>query len=554
MKILGLSGVFGHDASACLVVGDAVVAFAEEERFSRIRHAPDAVPSAATEYCLRQGGLKWEDLDAVALGWDPALAPEMPWLEDYQRNLLDTLGGTGRRRPEIVPVPHHLCHAATAYVGSGWDEAAVLVIDGQGEVASTTIAHGRGASLAVTQTFPPGYSLGHLYRSVTRALGFPAFAEGKVMGLSAYGERGGIAFPVHLGADGYRLCFGDDCAKADLRELELRIFRWLEERDALPHNPESACAPARLDDIHLDGRSTRIAASLQETIERAVAHLARMALSQTGSRRLAMAGGLALNCVANGNLIACGAVDEVYVPPVANDAGTSLGAAQVVALANGFKARPASPFLGPRFSHADAASALDNRGLAYRRSNDPSADAARLLIDGNILGWFQGAAEIGPRALGRRSTLALAAGGARQRDRVNRAKRRELWRPFAPSILMSSADRLFHPGAVSPAMTLSGRATALGQRLLDATIHVDGTSRAHGVDAVDSDLQRLIGVVEEETGVPGLLNTSFNCAGQPIVCTPHDAIEAFLNSGLDVLVLEGCIVEKEHGLKRSGRS
>ncbi len=267
-----------------------------------------------------------------------------------------------------------------------------------------------------------------------------------------------------------------------------------------------------------------------------------------------MAGGLALNCVANGHLIACGAVDEVYVPPVANDAGTSLGAAQVVALANGFKARPTSPFLGPGFSPAAAESALKSRGLAYRRSNDPSADAARLLIDGHILGWFQGAAEVGPRALGRRSTLALANGGVRQRDRVNRAKGRELWRPFAPSILMSSADRLFHPGAVSHAMTLSGRATALGQRLLDATIHVDGTSRAHGVDAVDPDLQRLISLVKEETGVPGLLNTSFNCAGQPIVCTPHDAIDAFLNSGLDILVLGDCIADKANGPGRPRRS
>lgn len=543
MKILGLAGALGHDASACLIVGDVVVAMAEEERFSRQRHAHEATPVASARYCLDAGGLALSEIDAVALGWDPCLAP-YPVLKTFTTDWLGRMGA-GRRSPPIIPVPHHLSHAASAFVSSGFDEAAILVVDGQGEDTSTSIGYGQGGRLRLDRTWPIGDSLGHLYRSVTRAIGFPPFAEGKVMGLSAYPSDGVFDFPIEFTAEGYRLAFEDGPPAAELLELERVIFRWLEARNLLLCNVADPDAGADgLRAIHENAAAVRLAASLQRSVERAVLHLAALAVRQAGVRRLVLAGGLALNCVANGRLLADGIVDELYVPPVANDAGTSLGAAQVVALEHGYRPRLDSVFLGPQTENAAIEAALLRAGASFRTCEDPAAAAAELLTQNKLLGWFQGSAEVGPRALGRRSTVALAGGGTAQRDRVNRAKGRELWRPLAPAISGAKAAQLFEPAALSPCMTLSGRATERGAEQLSAAVHIDGTSRAQVVAADDGPWSRLIVQVERHCGAPGVINTSLNSAGAPIVNTPEDALEAFRSSQLHALIIENYIIER----------
>ncbi|MBC7285466.1 carbamoyltransferase C-terminal domain-containing protein [Hoeflea sp.] len=552
MKILGLSGALFHDAAACLIDGDRIVAMAEEERFTRRRHAFDALPRNAIAFCLAQAGLKPADLDVIALGWDARLAPHLTAISHYTGRVcaLAEVHQAIEAGAELVPVAHHLAHAASAAVSSGWPEAAILVVDGQGETASTAIGAYRNGRITIGRTFGTDLSIGQLYRTITNFVGLPPFAEGKAMGLAAYGDAAAAPqLPVSLTPDGYAFGF-DARGGATGPDLDRAILGWLDARGLQPHRIarryDFVTGPAPENDLPPPA-ALALAASVQRTTEDLIVHLARLATSQAGTSRLAFAGGVALNCVANGRLIAERVVDDLYVPPVANDAGTALGAAQVVALEAGFRPTLAGYGLGPRLPPQGVRDALGRFGVRFRTLSDPSEWAARAILDGRILGWVEGRAEIGPRALGRRSTIAATQGGRAWSDRINAVKRREAWRPLAPSLAEERADTFLAPGAGSRCMVRSGAVAAAGLDALSACVHVDGSTRAQLVPADDSPYRRLIDAVGRMSGVSAILNTSFNPGGAPIVSTLKDALSAFYTSELDALVIEDMLIEREPG-------
>ena len=508
--------------------------------------------SNAIAFCLAQAGLKPAEVDVIALGWDVSLAPHLTAIAHYTDRILalPEVSLAIAAGAEVVRVPHHLAHAASAAVSSGWSEAAILVVDGQGEAASTAIGIYRDGRISIVRTFGIDLSIGQLYRTMTTLVGLPPFAEGKAMGLAAYGDAVTTPdLPVVLTPDGYDFGFVPQ-GQSSKPDLDRAIAAWLDERGFRPH-----CIPRHYDFV-TGAKSENslppqaalsLAASVQRTTEDLIVHLARLAIAQAGTARLAFAGGVALNCVANGRLCAQGIVDDLYVPPVANDAGTAMGAAQAVALEAGFRPVLTEFGLGPHLPPQDVRDALDRFGVRFRTLSDPAGWAAQAILDGRILGWVQGRAEIGPRALGRRSTIAAPQGGRAWSNRINAVKGREAWRPLAPSLAEEHADAFLASGTGSRFMVRSGAVTAAGANSLSACMHVDGSTRAQLVPDDDSPYRRLIDAVGRMSGIPAVLNTSFNPGGAPIVSNINDTLSAFFTSELDALVIEDILVEKDPG-------
>lgn len=578
MNVLGLNLARYHPA-ACLIVDGTLVAMAEEERFNRIKVAEDCVPRQAAAFCLRRGGLASGEVDRVAIGWNGGkYATHMPafmlanWLR-YGR----TDGGTGERRHRalgyllrfrsveltsralealgrsgaapggdgvvISQVDHHLAHAAAAYYSSGCDEAAVLTVDGSGEDICTAVWDGRGRRLKMKSRWRLPHSLGWFYSGLTEYLGFrPNTEEGKLMGLAPYGRpdptlrrqlRNVLADeppyrldPTYLyyGRHGYGRVYSD------------RLVEML--------------GPARSPDEPLAQRHRDIAFAVQDALERVVLHIARTAVRQLGVSDLCLGGGVALNCKLNGRLRAALRPVRVHASPVCHDAGTALGAAMIAAFDAGDDPR----FLmthacwGPDFADSEVKACLRRSGLPWRRLGHALYDTvADRIARGQVVGWFQGRMEVGCRALGNRSILADPR-RSDMPDVVNcRVKKREPWRPFAPSILQEKADEYVADPRPCPFMTSSFTVRPDRRGDLQAVTHVDGSSRAQTVDrSANPSYWRLIRRFEELTGVPAVLNTSFNVQGEPIVCSPQDAVRTFVSSGLDCLAMSDFFVTKTH--------
>ncbi len=563
MNILGISA-FYHDSACCLLREGTLVAAAAEERFSRLKH--DAgLPVRAFRYCLEAAGLDLVDLDAVAYYESPVKklarqlwsgqakvgAVDLPWLDALrpERAIRERLGWDG----ELLSFDHHASHAASAYYYSGFDEAAVLTVDGVGEWASTTYSRGEGAKLELFEQVDFPHSLGLLYSAITAYLGFRVNSgEYKVMGLAPYGE------PRYLDAMDRLLFAGPE----GQFELDMEFFDFLAgERMVSDRLGELFGHPARIAEGPIESHHQDIARSLQVTLERLllakVGYLARV----TGSRQLCMAGGVALNCVANGRIRRQGPFAEVFVQPAAGDSGGCLGAAALAHVeltgerpATGMGA-PDDPrhgaqchvSLGPSWSAQEVCRLLDSTGLA--RVDYPGREAelveavARRLADGQVVGWFQGRMEHGPRALGGRSILASPL-NEEMGERINAAiKRREAFRPFAPAVLVEKAADHFDLQVPSPFMLETCQVCS--PLALPAVTHVDGSARPQTVDRrVLPRFAALLDAFERRTGCPILLNTSFNVRGEPIVCTPVDALSCFAVSGLDALVIEDCLLDR----------
>jgi carbamoyltransferase len=540
MIALGISGAFGHDAAACLLQDGRVLAMAEEERFTRRRHAHDALPVNALRFCLAHGGVSPADIDVIAFGWNPRLQPRYGGLQAFGERVLRLDELRGARRMAVEWVDHHRAHAASAFFGSGFEAAAVLVIDGQGEAASTSWGAGHGRALSLQGQLPIAASLGHFYRASTRYVGFPEFAEGKFMGLAAYGRVLDVESPIVLTRDGCHFRFFEgraDVERIEYAEIQDATHRWL-----AAHVGDSG-AEAGLRSRQAGGtaglrsNAADVAATVTRFLSDAILHLAGLAVAAAGSRRLALAGGVALNCTANGRILRSGLVDELYIAPAANDAGSALGAAMDACARAGFASRLDRIDLGPDFTDEQMRHAASAAGLNLMRLGEDLADAtARLIATGATVGWFQGRMEIGPRALGFRSTL-CAADSIASRDRMNDVKGRERWRPLAPAILAEHVSSLAEGLADSPYMLLAASATPIAQRLVPGVVHADGTMRVQSVLPGSGIYRQVIEAVHERTGVPAIVNTSFNPAGDPIVCTPADAVAAFARGGLDALVL-----------------
>jgi carbamoyltransferase len=545
----------GMDAAAALVVDGELVAAAEQERFSRKKHTGD-FPIDAIRFCLAEAGISINEIDEIAHGFDYA-----PYRELYLRNEVsaelyqkvfsrDALLAQVRRdlpgfaEDKVFAVGHHLAHAASAAYTSGWDECLVVVNDAMGETESLTVYKFRGGELKRLRTISANDSIGILYSLVTLHLGFDFNSdEYKIMGLAPYGDparfRQLFEQTVELRPDGsIRIPILKLNHSREERENFLATRAWLDEH----------LIPRRLRNYSVNPIHEDVAAALQECLERVVMHVCEQFGKQTGLRRVALAGGVSLNCTANGKLIRSGLFDEVYVQPVAGDDGVALGAALyrtslVQEIPN---RRFPAPLFGPRFNESEIEAALHRfdgkiKWQRYDTFQETCASAARLIADGRVIAWYRGRMEYGPRALGNRSILADPR-RPEMRDRINAmVKKREAFRPFAPACSVEEAHRWFEvsPGTELPYMISVVDVRPEVRALLPAITHVNGSARLQTVSVNDNpDFHALLVAVGETTGRQMVLNTSFNVKGQPIVNTPQEALETFLGTGIEFLFLE----------------
>ncbi len=566
MHVLGIN--HSNDAAAAIVRDGHVLAACQEERFRRVKHYA-GFPDNAIDFCLKEAGIGLLDLDHVAFFWNPGLHAETAWRgSSARRHHLEFLysvpnallsrwaGGTpveslrqefrlaGGKRLGIEYVTHHLAHAASAFYRSNFDESAVLIVDGYGERSSTSILKARGTTIEALSTIEFPHSVGSFYAALTEFLGFKANSgEGKVMGLASYGRPtpyvDAIKQLIHLTDDGF--------------ELDLSYFSYFVERRRR-YTPKllALLGPDRRPEDPITERHEDIAYAMQAATEDVMLHLARIARRLTGSRRLCMAGGVVLNCVANSRIQNEVGFEELFFQPCAGDSGTSLGAALHVAHDRGAPRveHPLTDYLGPKFTDAQVAEVLERGNIASRRLDDVERAAAKALADGLIIGWFQGRAEFGPRSLGNRSILADPR-RADMKDVLNaRVKFREPFRPFAPSILREKSTTFFDDNGVeSPFMLLVYPTRAEHVATLPSITHVDGGARVQTVTpAQNARYYRLIEAFGELTGVPCVLNTSFNIRGEPIVNSPEDALKCFFTTDMDLLFMEDHVVWKDRTL------
>jgi carbamoyltransferase len=545
MKVLGVNALF-HDPAAALVIDGVVVAAAEEERFSRRKHGKRPVPFSAWElpelsmrWCLEHAGLAPEDLDAVGYSFDPSLALPAdsmglhdPWDHlrlTYARQAPSFLGTSlpGLDSGRVQHVPHHVAHAASAGLGAPGvpadRRADVLVLDGRGERAShLSGTYDRGdLTVSATQRLP--HSLGLMYEDLTAHLGFLRSSdEYKVMALASYGE------PRFL-----------DRLRPLVRATDDGGFRsgpvdW------------SALAKPRHPDEEWTQEHADLAASVQVRLEEVLLDLARWLHARSGSRTLTLAGGVALNCVANTRLHAETDYEQVWVQPAAGDAGTALGAAMHVAsrLGDEVSAMP-GPDLGRSWSADEIEQVLRTARVAYERPDDVAEAVAEVLADDGVVAWFQGRSEYGPRALGHRSLLAHP-GREANLTRLNDVKGREQFRPVAPMVLAERASAIFTRGPLpSPLMLFVHDVDPDWRHRIPAVVHVDGTARVQTVDAADDPLTaRMLAGFERRTGLPVVVNTSLNTAGRPMVDDPRDALECFGSAPVDLLAIGPFVVRR----------
>ena len=561
MNILGIS-CFYHDAAAALIQDGRIVAAAEEERFTRKKHDP-GFPVQAINYCLKEAGLSAEELDYVGFYEKPMLKFEramhtsratfpqayeafqerVPKLLHEELQFEDLFREHFKTEAEILYLDHHLSHAASAFLVSPFEEAAVLTVDGVGEWATTCLGYGKGTDVELFQEVRYPHSLGLLYSAITSFLGFKVNNdEYKVMGLASYGkptmveeirklltvhEDGSYAFDLDYFAHHY----------STERPYSSKLIELLGE----PRTPEST-----VEDRHRD-----IASSVQAVIEEVLLKIFEGLRKRTGSKNICLAGGVALNGVANWRVFQQSGFEDIYIQPASSDSGGALGAAAFIyhTLLGNPRTQPMDHALfGPDFSNEEIEKTLQDAGAKYQRLNEPELvkETARLIHEGAIVGWFQGRMEYGPRALGCRSILANPCDPT-MKDTLNaRVKFREEFRPFAPAVTEENVSDYFEIDRPAPFMLLVPQVKEGKGDAIPAVTHVDNSARVQTVSAkVNPRFHSLISAFGEISGVPIIINTSFNVRGEPIVCTPRDAYNCFSHTDIDFLVMSDFLVEKE---------
>lgn len=565
MYILGVNFT-SHNSAAALVSENGVQAAAEEERFDRHKYSKN-FPTGAINYCLQNSGIRVKDLDCVAFFMNPRLSYKLwnikagfpkslfyfPYVlkQIYDHSNQGHIFSNSMDDHNKIPfyyVDHHLAHAASCFLISPFESAVILTVDGRGEYETLCIFHGQGTAIKKKFSVSVPYSIGTLYATITRYLGFaPLQDEFKIMGLASYGTD-------RLVKDFQDIAWIDD--KMQL-QLDLKYFDYYYRYGRFSHlytlALEKRFGPARKWDEPITEHHADVAYAVQNLTEKLILQYINFAHDMTGETNLCMAGGVALNCVANQKAIENGPFHDFFVQPAANDAGTSLGAALSVY----YKLSPNSPrfkmqdvFLGPEFTNEEIEVSLSRRtGIITEWVNNPAVTAAELINRGEVIGWFQGRMEFGPRALGSRSILAAPI-HAEMKELINsKVKFREEFRPFAPAVLAEYEQEYFMTSPVGqrlyPFMLASVKARPEAAPKIPAVIHVDGTSRIQIVHQKTSPLYwQVISEYGRLSGIPVILNTSFNIQGEPIVCTPDDAINTFLNSGLDYVVIGHFLISK----------
>ena len=558
MICIGINYSQMHDSSACIARDGEVLFAVAEERLSRVKH--DArFPTLAIRACLDFAGVRAEEVDYLCQSWP---APRATYLHDLKnftlgrqpldsRALLNSTrhfvsmwhqrSGENRFRqefgawePKFRRVDHHLAHAISAYSYSGFDDAAVLVLDGRGAWEATSLWHGRDGRLEHIWTIPWPNSLGLFYAQFTHFLGFEPYAdEWKVMGLAPYGESG-VDLREFIAPD----------------EVPYRVStHLLIGRDSAPlARIERRLGPKRAPESEIGAPHKNLAFAVQDACERAMLALAQAAVEKTGCLNLCLAGGVALNSKANGKILVSGLIDNIFVQPAAGDDGVCLGAVLAPHMDAGGKLpvrKMRHAYLGPASTEEEIGRALETYKIRATRVSDPAATAAQMLAEGKMLGWFQGRMEFGPRALGSRSILADPRDPEMNAKVNNAVKFREWWRPFAPSMLKEAAGEYIESATDSPFMILTAQVKPEKRGIIPSVTHVDGSARPQTVERDVNPLYwRLIQAFGERTGVPVIMNTSFNLRGEPIVCTPTDAVRTFYSSGMDALVIGNYVVQK----------
>ena len=559
MITLGINYSRAHDSSACLVRDGELVFAVAEERVSRLKH--DAgFPRLAIQSCLDFTHIGAEQIDDVCFGWSK------PWLgfrhdlkclatgklpPNYLNILTTTIhfltmrhqrGGAkrftqifGKVKARMRFVDHHLAHAISAYAYSGFDDSAVVVMDGRGAWEATSIWRGSNGRLEHVLTIPFPNSVGYFFSEMTEYLGFQRNSdEWKVMGLAPYGQPGVDLSPfIDLQTSPYRVHTDKLIAAGADPFAEMKRL----------------LGPMRVAESEITDHHKNIAYAVQEACEIAMMNVVKMAMQKTGSRNLCMAGGVALNSKANGKIAASGLVEKFFVQPAASDDGVALGAALAPYLDSGGKLPNRAmrhAYLGPAFGDEAIETVLRTYKLRYSRLEDVAAAiVAGLLAEGKIIGWFQGRMEFGPRALGSRSILADPRDPEMNAKVNNAVKFREWWRPFAPSFKKEAASEYLESATDSPFMILTAQVRPEKRAIIPAVTHVDGSARPQTVEKEINPLYwRLIDEFGKRTGVPVIMNTSFNLRGEAIVHTPTDAVRTFFSSGMDALCIGSFLVEK----------
>ncbi|MCC6384557.1 MAG: carbamoyltransferase [Bacteroidia bacterium] len=603
MRILGISA-FYHDSAAALITDGQITAAAQEERFTRKKHDP-GFPKHAVEYCLHEGGASIDDLDAVVFYDKPLLkferlletyygfAPKgLPsflmsipvWLKEKMflkkliRDELKNCGNYDKHKLKLLFPEHHLSHAASAYYPSSFDEAAILTIDGVGEWATASICHGKNEKITILKELHFPHSLGLLYSAFTYYTGFKVNSgEYKLMGLAPYGNQASEEVKKYI-----------SIIKSHLVDLKEDGSIWLNQeyfnyatglRMVQDHQWEKLFGiKKRQSEAPISQDHCNLALAIQEVTEEAVIKMGKETQRLTGSENLCMAGGVALNCVANGKLQNSGIFKNLFLQPAAGDAGGALGAALAAyhlyfgkeRIVNHLQADAMKgSYLGPEFTEADVRIMSRKYQAVYQNYSDfdeLASQSAKLLAEGNVVGWMQGRMEFGPRALGNRSILGDARNPEMQKKLNLKIKYRESFRPFAPSVLAEEADQYFELKSASPYMLLvqdvrKERRNQLPENYhelpltdklyflrsdLPAITHIDFSARIQTVHKETNERYwSLINAFKKETGYGVIVNTSFNVRGEPIVCTPEDAYKCLMRTEMDYLVIGNSLFAKK---------
>lgn len=572
MMILGIS-TFGFNPAACLIRDGDLVAFVEEERFTRVKTAHGAFPIHAIRYCLKAGGVDLDAIRHLAVGWDankyrtfmPAFFEE-GWkthgdkgaaTRTWEQNCLAVYdpervvrvirerlaaANLGGQCPEIRFIDHHLSHAASTFFPSGMEEAAILTIDGSGEDRTTCLYRGRGAEIEELEYYQIPQSLGWFYSTMTQFCGFQHnMDEGKLMGLAPYGRP-----------DPQIVSVMDRIARlrGDRYEID-PMFTYYGEHEpgrGFARRLAETLGPPRIAGAPLNDFHRNVAWAAQDKLEQIGLHLAQRAMSLSGSKNLCLSGGVALNCKMNGVINQRAGVQELFVQPISSDAGTALGAAlwlHRIETGQRPKFVQRHMYYGPEYDNEAIERVLRACKLRYMRSRDIARDMADRLAAGKLAAWFQGRLEAGPRALGHRSILAHP-GLADMKAKLNgEVKHREMWRPFCPSFLAEKRHDWLLDSDDAPYMIVAQQANPDRADRIPAVVHVDGSVRPQTVERdVEPLYHALISHFDALTGIPLVLNTSFNIMGEPVICTPEEAVRCFYSTGLDTMAIGDFLLEK----------
>lgn len=561
--ILGLNGWLnrGHDASAALLIGNKIVAFVEEERFTRKRYSYDSLPINSIAYCLNEAKLGVDDVDRVVFGWNMPMVYKIrkknfPYTNKQLAELLFPKNLYIRKNiPKIEFLDHHLSHISSALRVSGFKEANIMVLDGQGEDESGTIAYYKDNKLKILSKIDIPSSLGYMMEAACKYIGLRTSDAEKLMGLAGHGKNVKEFNNLVLTSLGYffkGFSKNQSIYKESLDEQEIVISYW--KRFFSKNFPFDTKKETKFNSVKCQITSELIfsqehkdfAFSVQRTLEKVIIHLVKELTKKIKCDNLIISGGIGLNCTTNGRLTSERLVKNLYVMPATNDAGVSLGAALEIASRDygyTFK-RLENIYLGPKYSNIEILKTLRKHKILYIKSKSVHKLAAKAISEGKIVGWFQGRMEAGPRALGNRSILANPSIRS-MHEIVNEIKSRENWRPLAPSILEEYRSVYFEDSSYSPFMLQSHKVKDSKFKDIPAVVHKDRTSRYQSVKkSVNEKYYILIKELHKLISIPIVLNTSFNIEGEPLVCSPEQAIKTFYSSAIDYLAIGDFWIKK----------